>query len=164
MEKLRVAIIGAGQIARVSHIANYQARKEVEVVAVCDTNPAAAAQVAEQFGIPEHFADHLTMLEKVKPDAVSICIPNIFHCQVTCDALEKGCHVLCEKPPALTVEEATRMERMAKEHNKLLTYGFHFRYGDNVRLLKTKIDNGDFGTIYSARVQWIRRRGPHGPC
>jgi len=162
MEKLRVAIIGAGQIAKVSHIANYQAREDVEVVAVCDINREAAASIAEQFNIPEYFTDHITMLDKVKPDAVSICIPNKFHCKVTCDALERNCHVLCEKPPAITVDEAIKMEETAKKHNRLLTFGFHFRFGDNVKLIKNKIDHGDFGDIYSARVQWIRRSGIPG--
>jgi predicted dehydrogenase len=162
LEKLRVAIIGAGQIARVSHIANYQSREEVEVVAVCDTNLEAAANVASQFHIPEYFQDHITMIEKVRPDAVSICIPNKFHARVTCDALELGCHVLCEKPPALTVEEARLMEAKAKSNQRLLTFGFHFRYGENVRLVKTKIDHGDFGSIYNAKVVWTRRRGIPG--
>jgi predicted dehydrogenase len=162
MEKLRVAIIGAGQIAKVSHISNYQARKEVEVVAICDTNIQAAASVAEQFHIPEYFSNHITMIEKVKPDAVSICIPNKFHCRVTCEALERGCHVLCEKPPALTVEEASQMKMTAAKFQRLLTFGFHFRYGDNVKLLKTKINSGDFGSIYAAKVVWTRRRGIPG--
>lgn len=162
MGKLRVAIIGAGQVARVSHILNYQARNEVEVVAICDTNSEAAACVAAQFNIPEYFQDHIAMLEAVKPDAVSICIPNKFHCKVTCDALERGSHVLCEKPPALTVKEVLQMEETAKKYNRILTFGFHYRFGENVRLLKQKIDNGDFGAIYNAKVVWTRRRGIPG--
>ncbi len=162
MDKLRVAIIGAGQIAKVSHISNYQTRNEVEVVAVCDTNLEAAASVAAQFHIPEFFQDHNKMIETLRPDAVSICIPNKFHSKVTCDAIERGCHVLCEKPPALSVEEAVRMETAAKVHNRLLSFGFHFRYGENVTLIKNKIDNGDFGTIYGAKVIWTRRRGIPG--
>ncbi|MDF2473043.1 MAG: hypothetical protein K0R21_825 [Anaerocolumna sp.] len=162
MEKLKIAIIGAGQIARKSHITNYQALKGVEVIAVCDTNLEAAASTAEEFHISKYFGNHVEMLEATKPDAVSVCVPNKYHCSITCDALERGCHVLCEKPPAITMEEAKKMDRTAREYNRLLTYGFHFRYGNNVKKLKKKIDNRDFGDIYGARVQWIRRRGIPG--
>lgn len=162
MEKLKVAIVGAGQITRKSHIANYQSLEQVDVVAICDTNKVAAESAAKEFNIPMYFENHIEMLEAANPDAISVCVPNKFHSNITCDALEKGCHVLCEKPPAITVEEAKRMEQMASNKKKLLTFGFHFRHGTNVKLLKSKIENKEFGDIYGARVQWIRRRGIPG--
>lgn len=162
MEKLKVALIGSGQVAQTAHIPNYQSLAGVEVVAVCDTNLEAAKAVAEKFGITAYFNDHLELLEQVKPDAVSICVPNKFHCQLTCDALEHGVHVYCEKPPAITVAEAKQMEAAAKRNNRLLTYGFHFRHSSNVNFLKKKIGQGDFGDIYAAKAQWIRRRGIPG--
>ncbi len=163
MKKLKVAIIGAGQIAQVSHIPNYQSfHEEIEIMGISDTNLQTAKKVAEQFSIPMYFHNHIDMLEKVKPDLVSVCVPNRFHCQITCDALERGCNVLCEKPPAITVEEAEKMNAAAKEHHVLLSFGFHFRHSSEVAFLKDKIMNGDFGDIYSARVQWNRRRGIPG--
>ena len=95
MDKLKMAIIGSGQIARVTHIPNYQSMENVELVGICDTNPDAAKAVAEQFGIARYFGNHLEMLSELRPDAVTICVPNKFHCQITLDALEAGCHVLC---------------------------------------------------------------------
>lgn len=162
MEKLKVALIGSGQVAQTAHIPNYQALSGVEVVAVCDTNLEAAKAVAKQFGIPAYFKDHLELLKQAKPDAVSICVPNKFHCQLTCDALEHGAHVYCEKPPAITVEEAKRMAAAAENNNRLLTYGFHFRHSANADFLKKKIGQGDFGEIYAAKASWIRRRGIPG--
>ncbi len=107
MDKLKMAIIGSGQIARVTHIPNYQSMENVELVGICDTNPDAAKAVAEQFGITRYFGNHLEMLSELRPDAVTICVPNKFHCQITLDALEAGCHVLCEKPPAITCSGGT---------------------------------------------------------
>lgn len=163
MKKIKVAIIGAGQIARVSHIPNYQLfSDEIEVVGISDINLQAARELSEQFHIPNYFSNHIEMLEQLKPDSVSVCVPNKFHCQITCDALERGCNVLCEKPPAITVEEAEKMQRMALKHNCLLSFGFHFRYSTEAAFLKDKIEKGEFGDLYAARVQWIRRRGIPG--
>lgn len=162
MKKLRVAIVGAGQVARKSHIANYKLLKDVELVAISDVNLESAKIAAEQSSIPLYFGSHIEMFEIAKPDAISICVPNKFHCEITCDALEKGIHVLCEKPPAITIEEAIKMDNLANKYNCLLTYGFHFRHGGNVKLLKEKINQGEFGEVYGANVQWIRRRGIPG--
>lgn len=162
MNKLRMAIIGCGQVARVTHIPNYQKMEDVEIIAVCDANPDTARSVAEQFAIPEYFGNHIEMLNSLKPDAVTICVPNKFHYQITLDALERDCHVLCEKPPAITAEEAEQMEKISVKKNLLLTYGFHFRHSEHVAFLKNKIEQGKFGTIYNANVQWHRRRGIPG--
>lgn len=162
MHTLKIAIIGSGQIARISHIGNYRSMDGVEVAAVCDVNLQAAKALAEEFGIPAYYDDHITMLEEIRPDAVSVCVPNRFHCQITCDALDRGCHVLCEKPPSITLEEAVRMRDTAKAHGKILTYDFHFRHAERIALLKEKISRGDFGKIYAGEVEWVRRRGIPG--
>lgn len=162
MDKLKVAVIGAGQVARTSHINHYQSFAGVEVAAVCDANPETAKAAAETFGIPKWYQSPLEMLEAVRPDAVSICVPNQFHCEMTCLCLEHGCHVLCEKPPAITVEEAKIMRDTAERCGRILTFGFHFRHGKNISFLKRKIERGDLGTVYAGEVAWLRRRGIPG--
>lgn len=163
MARLRAAIIGAGQIATKSHIPNYIAMKdEVEIVGICDRNPLTARQVAEEFGISGSFTDHGEMLRQVKPDIINVCVPNKFHFAAVTDALEAGCHVLCEKPPAISYPEAKLMMEKSMECGKLLSYGFHLRHGENVRIMKEKAHKGEFGRIYFARAQWLRRRGIPG--
>lgn len=163
MKKLKAAIIGAGQVARISHIPNYISfQDEIEVVGVSDTNLQSAKEAAEQFQINGVYSNHTDMLDDLKPDIVSVCVPNKFHCQIVCDALERGCNVLCEKPPAITVEEAEKMHNTAIKNNLFLSFGFHFRHNPDVAFLKEKIGNGEFGDIYAARVQWNRRRGIPG--
>lgn len=159
---LRAAIIGAGQVARTSHINHYQSIGGVEVAAVCDVNAEAARQTAEAFGIPHWYSDAETMLREIRPEAVSICVPNKFHCEMTCIALEHGCHVLCEKPPAITVKEAELMRDTARRYGKILTYGFHFRHAERVSFLKKKVTDGELGIIYAGDVVWMRRRGIPG--
>lgn len=162
MSKLRTAIIGSGQIAQVTHIPNYQSMEHAEIAGICDTNIDTARIAAEKFGIKNYYDSHRTMLEELKPDAVIICVPNKFHCSITLEALELGCHVFCEKPPAITAEEAEKMAAKAKEKGKILSFGFHFRASEHIAFLKNRIAAGKMGTIYHTEVKWHRRRGIPG--
>ena len=163
MAKLRAAIIGAGQIARKSHIPNYLSMgDEVEIVGICDRNIEAARTAAIESGIPYWSSDHKEMLDMVNPDIVNVCVPNKFHFTAVCDSLDADCHVLCEKPPAVSYKEAELMMKKADECSKLLSYGFHLRHGENVRIMKEKALNGEFGQIYFAKAEWLRRRGIPG--
>ena len=163
MSVLRVGIIGAGGIASGVHIPNYlNSGYKVEIVAIADVIVDRAQQVAEQFTIPHVFTSYKEMLKNVELDAISVCVPNKFHAEATIAALEAGCHVLCEKPPAMTVEEAQLMVKAASDSGKILTYGFHYRYRPEVEIAKSFIDAGEMGDIYSARIHAIRRRGIPG--
>ncbi len=163
MTRLRVGIIGAGAIARDVHIPNYLSNgNKVEIIAIADVAVERARAVAETFMIPHVFGSYQEMLAEVELDAVSVCVPNKFHAEATIAALEAGCHVLCEKPPAMTVDEAELMVKAAKNSGKFLTYGFNYRYRSEVEIAKSFIDAGEMGEIYSARVHAIRRRGIPG--
>ncbi|WP_257348926.1 Gfo/Idh/MocA family protein [Pseudalkalibacillus decolorationis] len=162
-KRLRVAIVGAGGIAKAAHIPNYlKCGDKVEMVAVSDVVKEKAEELAAEFNIPHTFTSYEDMFEKVQIDAVSICTPNKFHYPATMAALQAGCHVLCEKPPAMTVQEAEKMADAANETGKILTYGFHFRHAPEVEALKRFIDNNELGDIYAARVTAMRRRGIPG--
>jgi predicted dehydrogenase len=160
---LRVGLIGAGGIAKGAHIPNYlKCGDKVKLVAVSDVVKEKADELAEEFSIPHTFSDYNEMLKEVEIDAISICTPNKFHAPATLAALEAGCHVLCEKPPAMTVEEADEMAQAAEKAGKILTYGFHFRHAPEVEALKRFVDGGELGNVYAARVHAIRRRGIPG--
>jgi predicted dehydrogenase len=162
-EKLKVGIIGTGGIAMGAHIPAYvKCSDRVEIVAVADVNLAQAQKCADKFSIPYAFDSYVTMFDEVELDAVSICTPNKFHCDATLKALEAGCHVLCEKPPAMSYEEAVRMATAAKRAGKILTYGFHYRYTREVEALKRFVDANELGDIYSVKVTAMRRRGIPG--
>ncbi len=96
---LKVAIIGAGQVADKVHASFYRTREEVQLVAVCDSRPEQAQAFAERHAIRHVFADVATLLSEVRPDIVSVCSPNRFHHEHVMQALAAGCHVMCEKPP-----------------------------------------------------------------
>jgi len=163
MKKLRVGIIGTGEIARAAHLPGYASRAhDVELVAVANRNRDKAEQVAASFQIPHVFTDYRAMLAHCELDAVSVCTPNRFHAPIVLDALRAGCHVLCEKPPALMVEDTITMAETARRCGRILTYHFHFRQSAEVQALKRFVDAGELGGIYSARVTALRRRGIPG--
>ena len=120
---LRVAIIGAGQVADKVHASYYCTREDLELVAVCDSRRYQAQTLADKYGNAQVWDDPQAMLQKVKPDIVSICSPNRFHYQHTLLALEAGCHVMCEKPPAMTPDQALEMRNTARRMGKVLEIG-----------------------------------------
>lgn len=162
MVKKRVAIIGAGQVAEKVHVLNYQAREEMEIVAVVDPNDERAKSFAEHNSIPRYYIDAAEMYTAEKPDIVSVCTPNRFHFENVMQALEAGCDVMCEKPPAILAAEAKKMQETAEKNNCLLAYDFHHRFADDVTILRKKVEQGVLGDIYVVKVKALRRCGIPG--
>lgn len=160
---LRVGIIGAGGIAKDVHIPNYLKQgSKVKLVGIADVVRGNAESLASKHNIEHIFTDFQEMLDTIELDVVSVCTPNKFHAVASIAALKAGCHVMCEKPPAMTVAEAEQMADASQRAGKLLTYGLSFRHTPEVDTLKRFIDADELGEIYAARVHAIRRRGIPG--
>lgn len=160
MAKLRVGVVGTGNIAQNAHLRVYEDLKdEVEVVAVADINLERAQEAAKKFGVPEAFASVDELLEKVDVDYIDVCVWNAWHEDVVVKALEAGKAVLCEKPMASSVEGAERMAAAVKKHGKPFMMAMMTRFGNDVQLLREKIESGELGEIYLAKTGYIRRRG-----
>lgn len=161
MKKLKVCVIGTGSISDF-HLASYAKNPDVELYGVFDKSEERGYQKAKQFGatkvfttVEELFADHAI-------DAVSICTWNNTHGQFAMEALHNNLHVLVEKPLCMTYEEALKIEKLAKEKNKVFQVGFVRRFATNTRVLKKFIDDGKLGEIYYAKGTCIRRLGNPG--
>src|SRR6185369_13317567 len=87
-----------------------------------------AEKTARDFGIAAHYTDFEEMLEKEKPDLVSVVTPPSLHCPMTLAALGRGIHVLCEKPFALNLDEARRMRDAAEQANVVAMIDYEFRF------------------------------------
>ncbi len=158
MEKLRIGIIGCGQIAR-SHLTNYQKIAGAEVVAVCDIMEAAATSAAKDFTVPSHYTDFREMLKRTDIDAVDVCLHNNFHAPVTIEALRAGKHVYCEKPMAGSYRDAQAMLKARDETGKHLSIQLFTIFTNETRATKALIDAGELGKVYHARSTGHRRRG-----
>jgi predicted dehydrogenase len=156
----QVGILGCGNQAA-DHAAAYArlADRGVRVAAVADVNEQrAAAFAAEQTADAVAFRSVEAMLAGAELDAISVCVPNKFHHPATMAALEAGVHVLCEKPPALTLAEAQEMEQLADARDLVLTYGVLYRYMYEPLLPFA----AELGTVYHAKASWLRLRGIPG--
>lgn len=160
MKKYRVAVIGCGSIARMRHLPEYEANPKVEIVAVCDIVPERVAETAEKYGA-EAFTDYQELLEQVKPDVVSVCLPNYLHAPVSIAALNAGAHVLCEKPMATSYEEGLAMIAAAKTNDRRLMIAHNQRFVPSHQKAKELIEAGELGKIYSFRTAF-GHGGPEG--
>ncbi len=157
---VRVGVVGLG-MGRV-HIEGYQEHPDAEVVAITDLNEARLGEVAQKFKIPAQYTSLERMLAEETLDIVSIATPNKFHKAHTLAALRAGCHVLCEKPMAMSAQEAQEMLDVAEEMGKRIMINFSFRFTEQSMALKEQVDAGVLGDIYFARSVWHRRRGVPG--
>ncbi len=161
MNKLRYGLVAAGTIARV-HAKALAARPDVELAAASDVSEKTLAATCEQFGIPARYADYKEMFKKENLDVAIVCTPNAFHCDAVLAALKAGCHVMCEKPPAVSVKEARKMADAAVQAGKRLFYGVHMRFEPAVETARAYLDSGRLGEVYHASVHMFRRRGIPG--
>jgi len=97
------------------------------------------------------------MLKDVKPDLVSIALPNFLHASVSIDCLRAGAHVLCEKPMALDVKQARRMAMIAKQAGRKFGINLSYRFTPAARALKDMAERGFLGQPYHATTRWLRR-------
>lgn len=162
MEKIKIAIIGCGGIARNAHIKAYLELNRFEIVAACDIRPERAEQFAKEFGIPAFYTDYHDVLKLEGLEAVDICTPNYLHSIIAVDALNAGLNVLCEKPDAINPDEAEKMKVAAEKNGKLLMVIRNNRFMAQSQYLKQYIEAGKLGQIYAARCGWQRRRGVPG--
>lgn len=158
MKELKSAVIGCGLIVK-NHL---KALKNIEYAAceaVCDIVPQKAQETAGAYGIPSVYTDYRELLKRDDIDVVHICTPHYLHAQMAVDALKAGKHVLCEKPMALTVEDAKRMAEARDGSKKQLGICFQNRYNESSKYMKDLIDSRELGRVTGARgqVTWDRK-------
>lgn len=161
-KKLRVGVVGTGNIFVSAHLEPLLKHNELEVVALCDIKREKAERIAAEHHIPFVYADYREMLAEQELDIVDICTPNLLHSQVAVAALQAGAHVFCEKPDAVSPEEAQRMADAAVEAGKHLMVMRNNRFSPQAQFLKRYIEEGHAGEIYTGRCGWLRRRGIPG--
>lgn len=164
MKKLRIGIIGTGNISRF-HAHGYLRlvqSGQAELVACCDLVESKAKAFAEEFGFASVYTDFHEMLSSESLDCVSVCTWNAAHKAATVAALEAGANVLCEKPMALNALEAQEMLEAANRTGRLLQIGFVRRFGKDADTVMQFKESGALGDIYFAKATYLRRDGCPG--
>ncbi|GGN10427.1 oxidoreductase [Dyadobacter beijingensis] len=164
MSILKAAIIGGGHIADQNHLpALAKLPERVQVVSICSRDINKARALADKHGIPFAYdkADEMYQAEG-RPDIVINCTANNLHYPFTTQALENGCHVFCEKPPAMNAAQANEMADLARQKGLILAYNFQRRHSPEYTALKNYHSLGKLGEVYHIKAHYLRRRGIPG--
>ena len=152
---MKVAVIGIGSMGY-NHLRVYSEMGDVEVVGASDLNRERLQLAEDRFSV-KTYTNYEDLFEKEKPEAVSITVPTSEHEKVATFALEKGAHVLVEKPIAATVEEGKQLIALATKLDRQLMVGHIIRFNPAMQSLKARLENGDLGKIFQI---FCRRAGP----
>lgn len=144
MAKVRVGILGCGAITERRHAPEYLENPNAEIAGFFDINEKRANEICERFG-GKYYKTPEEMIEDSDIDAISVCVPNSLHAEMSIAALKAGKHVLCEKPMAQSLEETRAMLEAEKESGKILMPGHNQRLIPTHLKAKELLENGAIG-------------------
>lgn len=148
---LRVAVIGTG-FGATTQIPGFRRLEDVQVVAVASARLSRARETAQRFGIAAAFDDYRAMLDQVDVDLVSVVSPPSLHREMVLAALERGTHVICEKPFAMNLAQAREMLHAAERAGVVHAVDHEFRYLAARSAFKRLVDQGFLGEPRLVRV------------
>ena len=155
---LRVGVIGCGSIAKQRHGYEYFHNSAVEIRGFYDLIPERAQALVNLYG-GKVYAGVDELLADPEIDAVSVCMANAFHAEISIKALKAGKHVLCEKPMAVSLEECEAMVAAAKESGKRLMIGHNQRLAPAHKKAKEILSSGAMGRVITFQTTF----GHKGP-
>ncbi len=149
--RLRVGVLGAGQIAQAAHFESCTKANNADLYAICDVADDLRERMAITHGAEKQFNDYDKMLADPDVDAVIIATSDAFHVPASIRALDAGKHVLCEKPLGLTVEETESLRAAVKRSGKVLQVGHMKRFDPGLEAAKKFIDT-EMGDIVALKA------------
>jgi scyllo-inositol 2-dehydrogenase (NADP+) len=148
-EPLRVGVVGAGWVATARHIPSFRRDPRVRLEALLDASPERARAAAHRWGVP-HAYHELSEFLAHKLDVVTICTPPWTHGPIAIEALQRGRHVLVEKPMAMSGDEAAAMRDAARRAGVALCVAHNFLFSRSMRKATHLLERGDVGTVQHA--------------
>lgn len=156
--KIRIAVVGAGRIAKNHFGAIQQHTDHLELSAVCDTNPERLKTASEEYSAPGYRSLRDLLTSKDKPDIVTLCTPSGLHPEQAILAAGHGVHVMTEKPMATRWQDGVRMVRACDEAGVHLLVVKQNRRNATLQLLKRAVAEKRFGCIHMVHMNvfWTR--------
>ena len=154
---LRVGIVGIGTYAMGTNVPNLRRTGRAEVVAIARRDPLRLRIAQEALGVPQAYTDWQDLIERAEIDAVVVGTPHHAHARPTIAALDRGLHVLVDKPLALTSADARAMVEAgdrAAAHGRVLVVGYANRLNGLWRAAKQALAAGEIGTVRQVCVAW----------
>ena len=147
---VKYGVISTARIAVNKHIPAIQDSINGEVVAISSRDLALAKSEAARLGIPKYYGSYNELISDPDVDAVVNPLPNTMHHEWTIRAANAGKHVMCEKPIAMTVQEAREMHDAAEENGVQLAESFTHRLTEQMRYVRASVANGLIGYVTEA--------------
>lgn len=144
LETIHVGVIGLGSAGR-KHLRHYKSLPGVEVVGIVDTDEHRRQAVAQEFEVERTYADYHQLLDDPRLQAISICTPPFLHRKIVVSAAERGVHVHCEKPMALSLKDCDDMIEACRKKNLILYISFEPRQLPAFRRVKELLSSGEYG-------------------
>ena len=161
---MRYALIGCGRIST-NHILAAK-NNHLEIAAVCDILPEAMENLLAKHGLEQdssiaRYTDYIKMLDEVKPTLVSIATESGIHGEIALACIDRGIHVIIEKPMAMSMAEADEIIRRSGEKHVKVAACHQNRFNVAVQKTRAALEAGRFGRLShgSVHVRWNRNRG-----
>jgi len=145
-KSFRTGVIGVGFIGA-AHIEQLRRLGNVEVVALADD--VGYKEKAEALCVPKGYESYKELIDNEKPDCVHICTPNNSHYEIAMYAMQRGTHVVCEKPMTTVLKEAEELLAIAREKKLIHAMNFNCRFYPMVFQMREMIKSGELGDIYT---------------
>lgn len=158
MEPLRYALIGCGRISP-NHI---EAAKNtgLHILAVSDIVEEQMEEKVKAFGLDgaRRYTDYQEMLEKEKPELVAVCTESGKHARIALDCIDAGCHVIIEKPIALSLKDADAIIDKAREKGVTVCACHQNRFNKSIQKIREAMEQQRFGRLLhgAAHIRWNR--------
>ncbi|NVM17313.1 MAG: Gfo/Idh/MocA family oxidoreductase [Candidatus Lokiarchaeota archaeon] len=159
---IKIGIVGAGAFGSI-HLTGFSKNPSCQLVAIASRTEKHAKAASEKFQVPKVYAGNDSwkkMIDNEKLDVVSICTPNYLHAPIISKAIEKNCHILCEKPIAISREELRQIESELASKDLIFFTSFNKRYNPIFKLIKGTLDEGILGKITLVRY-YFSHYGPY---
>ncbi|MEM7263947.1 MAG: Gfo/Idh/MocA family oxidoreductase [Planctomycetota bacterium] len=152
-ERVRIAMIGAGQVSDYHHVPGVRIDPRAELVAACDTDPALLERRKKEWGVEKVTTDPEEIFGDDSIDAVIIATPNFTHLPLSIGASGGGKHAMCEKPLGLNAGEVQQMYHAARDAKTVHMTAFTYRFAPSMRYLKHLLESGKLGEPRHFRSQ-----------
>jgi nucleoside-diphosphate-sugar epimerase/predicted dehydrogenase len=150
---MKVALFGSGQIAWI-HGRQIVKQPDVQLVGIADTDLARAGKLARALGIGSVYQDPARMLDEQHPDVVHVLTPPITHAELSLLAMNRGCHVLVEKPMATDPGAARAMIEAAQRHQVRLCADHNLLFEGVVQKARDLVRQGTVGEVVSVEAYY----------
>lgn len=156
---MKYALIGCGRISP-NHIMAAK-NNNLEIAAICDVDTACMEDKVRKFELPasvKKYTDYKLLLAEQQPELVAICTESGLHAQIALDCIAAGCHVIIEKPIALSIADADAIIAAAEKAGVKVCVNHQNRFNKSIQKIRDAVEKGRFGRMFhgTAHIRWAR--------